>query len=81
MVGELTPNGFSGCSIAPSKASFYTALQKNCDRGQVLETTTCLENVVGASKGMLPVKYTCSNKSSICVILFFFIHMTVTTLR
>ena len=31
-----------------------------------LGTTTCLENVVEASKGMLPVKYFHLNKSSFC---------------
>ena len=29
--------------------------------------TTCLKTVVGASKGMVPVKYFCSNKASFCV--------------
>ena len=27
-------------------------------------TTICLETVIGVSKGMLPVKYCCSNKDS-----------------
>ena len=46
---------------------FSTAFVKNCGRGESLQTTTCIKAVVGVSKGLLPVKYICSDKASFCV--------------
>ena len=35
--------------------------------GEGIRTSTCHVTVDGASKGMLPVRYLCSNKYSFCV--------------
>ena len=67
-VGELTPNGFSGCSfpVLPSlffAPHFLTIVVEVKDLGPPL----VLELWFEVSKGMLPVKYFCSNKASFCV--------------
>ena len=59
--------GFQDVVFLSSGACFYTTFLKHCDRGESLVTTTCLITVVGVIKGMLPVKYFCSNNASFCV--------------
>ena len=47
---------FQDVAFLFSRASFSTTFPQNCDGGESLRTTTCHKNVVGVSKGMLPVK-------------------------
>ena len=54
---------FQDVVFLPSGASFSTTFLKNCGRGESLGSTTCLNAVVGVSKGMLSVEYSCSNKN------------------
>ena len=42
--------------------------------------TICLRNVVGVSKGMLPVKYYCSKTSCLMSLKFHVVHRTLTKL-
>ena len=53
--------GFQNIAFLPSRASFPTTFLKNCGRGECLVTITCLKTIVGVSKGVLHVKYFCSN--------------------
>ena len=48
-------------------ASVSTRFLKNCGRGDGLGITTCLTTVVCVSKGMLHVRYFCSNNALTCV--------------
>ena len=66
----------------PSRGSFSTTFHKNCVRGESLGTITCLETVVGVSKGMLPVKYLLLQQSPFFVsVKFHGDHKTVTKMR
>ena len=56
---------FQDVAFLPSRASFHAFL-KNSGRCESLGTTMSLKSVVGVSKGMLPVKYFRSNKTSLC---------------
>ena len=62
--------GFQDIAFLPTRASFSTTFLKNCGRGESLGTTTCPKTVVGVSKGMLPVKYFCSNKAFFVSVIF-----------
>ena len=64
----------------PSRVSFSTPFLINCGSGGWLEIT-CLKTVVGASKGMLPVKYFCSTKPLFVSVEFHGDNKTVTKLR
>ena len=44
-LGRVTHNEFLGCGV-PARLSYF-----------FLRTTTCLNSVVGVSKGILPVRY------------------------
>ena len=55
--------GFHDVEFLPSSASFFTTFLKNCGSSESLRTATCLNTVVGVSKGMLPVKYFFCTKS------------------
>ena len=55
---------FQDVAFLSPRASFSTAFLKNCGSGKRFGTTTCLKTVVGVSKGMLLVRYICSNKIS-----------------
>ena len=48
---------------------FYTTFLKNRGRGESLGTTTCLETVVGVSKGILIIKYFQCNKLNFMAII------------
>ena len=50
-------------------------------RGVGLRTATCLKTVVGAIKGMLPVKYFCSNKFSFLCRSNFMMIISLTRLK
>ena len=65
-VGELLVC-FQDVMFLPSCASSSTTFLNNCGEGECLVTTTCVKTVVGVSKGMLSVKYFCSNKAYFCV--------------
>ena len=62
--------GFQDVVFLSSRASFSTTFLKNCGRGESLGTTTYLKAFVGLSKGILPVKYFRSNKTSLCQLNF-----------
>ena len=60
--------GLQDVAILPARACFSDTFPKNCGRGESFVNTTCLNTVVWEGKGMLPVKYFCSNKAcSLCV--------------
>ena len=48
--------GSPDVAFLPSRASFSTTFHEDCGIGESLRTTTCPKIVVGASKGMLPVR-------------------------
>ena len=54
--------GFQDVAFLPCRGNFYTTFHKNCNRG--LRSVTCPKGVVGVNKGILPVKYSHSNKCS-----------------
>ena len=58
---------FLDVSFLPSIVSFSATFPKNCGRGESLGNATCLKTVVAVNRGMLPVIYLCSNKSSFCL--------------
>ena len=62
LVGELLM-GLQDVAFYPSEL-FFIIFLKNGGRGESFWHATCLKTVVGVSKGMLPVKYFCSNKAS-----------------
>ena len=64
-VGRLLLKGFQDVAVLLTRASFYTTFLINCGMGESVVTTTCDNTVVGVSKGVLHVKYFCSNKASI----------------
>ena len=45
-------------------ASSSTTFLTSCGGGEILGTIPCLKTVVVVSKGMLPVRYLCSNKAT-----------------
>ena len=67
---------FQDVTLLPSGASFSATFPKNYGRCESLVTTTCLETVVGVSKGMFPVIYFCSNKASFVSVKFCGDHKT-----
>ena len=73
--------GFQHVEFMPFGESFFTTFLKTCGRGESLGTTTCPKTVVWVSKGMLPVKYACSNKASFVTVKFYGYHMTATEMR
>ena len=72
---------FQDVVFLPLPASFYTTFLMHCDRGYGLCTATWLKNVMGISKGRLPVKILCSNKSSPLAVSFHGDYKTATKLR
>ena len=68
-------------AFLPSHTSFSTTYLTNCGSGESLGTITCLITVVGVSKGMLPVRYFCSNKAPFVSVECHGDHKTVTKMR
>ena len=62
--------GVQDAAFLPSRANFFTTFLENCGRGEYLGATACLKTVVGVSRGMLPVKYFCSNEAFLCRLNF-----------
>ena len=65
--GRRLQIGLQDVAFQPFRASYYTTFLKDCGIGEDIGTVTCPKNVAEISKGMLPVKYLHSNKSSFCV--------------
>ena len=57
---------FHNMTILPSGASFPPHILKIVAKGKVSGTPHVLKLWLGVSKGMLPVKYICPNKSDLC---------------
>ena len=63
--GMVVVNGYLECSVVALLS--YPAFLKDCGRGESLQTATCLKTAVGCKRVHVPVKYSCSNKTSFCV--------------
>ena len=53
-------------AFLPSRSCLSSAFHENCGRGESHKNTKCRQAVFGVSKGILLVKYFCSNKVSLC---------------
>ena len=71
--------GFQNVAYLPSRANSSTTFLTICGRGESLRTTTCPKTMIGASKGMLPVKYVTPTKPIFVSVEFHGYHKTVTS--
>ena len=60
--------GFQDVAFLPCRANFSSSLLSNCGGAESLRASTCIKTVVG--KYMFPVRYSCSNKASLCQMNF-----------
>ena len=82
MVGEFTPNWFSGCSVPAIPCWFSITCHESCGRDESLGSTTCLKTVVGGKQGHVLCKILLPQQSLFFVSVEFNVdHKTVTKLR
>ena len=80
-LGELTPDGCSGCSVLPPELVFPPCFIKIVVEVKTSGPPHVLRLWLGVSKVMLPVQYFCSNKASFVSVEFHGDRDTVTELR
>ena len=70
-LGRGVPNGFSGCSVSANLSEFFTThFLQIVVEVKASGPPHILKLWLEVKKGMLPVKYFCSNKASLCRLNF-----------